>query len=373
MNNQKINIEILDRFINNRCSPEELKLVISWFRDPGSEKELKNRIKEDWKDVYKSEKRTTLDFERLLDRIHHRLNIIAHDHYITGKSEGTKRTDFIRGLYNRFSKIAAILLIPFFLASLWYFTHDDRVFPEDVKTIYSEVYSTYGSKTKLELPDGSTVWLNDGSTLKFPQRFSGKTRTVYLTGEAYFDIIKKPDKSFIVKTSEFDIKVLGTIFNVMAYPEDNTIETTVETGKVILEKPAAKRRVINIAELEPNQRAVFDKKTSKLYTNIVNTEKYTSWRKGNLILRDDPMDDVVRRLKRWYNVDIELLDPELADFTYSATIIDETLLQVLDYLKIITPIEYTCSKREKMPDGTLTKQKIEITIRPGFQEKQKLY
>ncbi|GAI07563.1 unnamed protein product, partial [marine sediment metagenome] len=257
-------------------------------------------------------------------------------------------------------------LIPFFLVSLWYFAHDDRIFPEDVKTIYSEVYSTYGSKTKLELPDGSTVWLNDGSTLKFPQKFSGKTRTVYLTGEAYFDILKKPDKSFIVKTSEFNIRVFGTTFDVMAYPEDNTIETTVETGKVILEKSAAN---IKIAELEPNQRAVFYKKTGKLYTNTVNTEKYTSWREGKLILRDDPMNNVVRKLKRWYNVDIELLDQELADYTYSATIIDETLFQVLDYLKIITPIEYTCSKREKMPDGTLTKQKIEITIRPGFQEK----
>lgn len=369
MNNQKINIEILDRFINNRCSPEELKLVISWFRDPGSEEELKHRVKEDWEEVYKSEKRTTIDFERLLDKIHHRLNIIAHDHLIGGKPEGTKITEFIRRLYNRFSKIAAILLIPFFLVSLWYFAHDDRIFPEDVKTIYSEVYSTYGSKTKLELPDGSTVWLNDGSTLKFPQKFSRKTRTVYLTGEAYFDILKKPDKSFIVKTSEVTIRVLGTTFNVMAYPEDNTIETTVETGKVILEKPAAKRRVIKIAELEPNQRAVFDKNPGKLHTNIVNTKKYTSWREGKLIFRDDPMNDVVKRLKRWYNADIKLIDPELADYTYSATIIDETLFQVLDYFKIITPIEYTCSKREKMPDGTLTKQKIEITIRQGFQEK----
>ncbi len=149
MNNQKINIEILDRFINNRCSPEELKLVISWFRDPGSEEELKHRVKEDWKDVYKSEKRTTIDFKRLLDKIHHRLNIIAHDHLIAGKSEGTKRGEFIRRLFNRLSKIAAILLIPFFLVSLWYFAHDDRIFPEDVKTIYSEVYSTYGSKTAL--------------------------------------------------------------------------------------------------------------------------------------------------------------------------------------------------------------------------------
>ena len=369
MINKKINIGILDRFINNRCSEEELKQVISWFRDSDSKKELMQWVKENWEDVYKSEKRVTIDFGSLLDKVHHRLNISANDGLIAGKSEGTKRGEFISRLYNRFSKIAAILLIPFFLVSLWYFTHDDRIFPEDVKTIYSEVYSTYGSKTKLELPDGSTVWLNDGSTLKFPQRFSGKTRTVFLDGEAYFDIVKNAGKSFIVKTSEFNIRVLGTKFDVMAYPEDNTFETTVETGKVILEKAAAKRRFIEIAELERNQRAVFNKKTGKLNTNIVNTDKYTSWREGKLIIRDDPMNDVVKRFRRWYNVDIELIDPELSDFTYSATIIDETLLQVLDYFKIITPIEYTCSKREKMPDGTLSKQRIEIRIRPDYKEK----
>jgi len=370
MINNKINIEILDRFINNRCTEEELKLVISWFRDSGSEKELRQWVKENWEDVYNSEKRITINFGSLLDKVHHRLNILENDHLIAGKSEGTKRVKFIGRLYNRFSKIAAILLIPFFLASLWYFTHDKRIFPEDVKTIYSEVYSTYGSKTKLELPDGSTVWLSDGSTLKFPQRFIGKTRTVFLDGEAYFDIVKNAGKSFIVKTSEFNIRVLGTTFNVMAYPEDNTIETTVETGKVILEKPVAKKRAIKITELEPNQRAVYNRKNKALCTKTVNTDKYTSWRNGKLILRNDPMNDLVKRFRRWYNVDIELIDPELSDFTYSATIIDETLFQVLDYFKIITPIEYTCSKREKMPDGTLSKRRIEIKIRQDFKEKQ---
>ena len=122
-------------------------------------------------------------------------------------------------------------------------------------------------------------------------------------------------------------------------------------------------RVIEIKELAKNQRAVLDKKTGKLHTSIVDTDKYTSWREGKLILRDDPLNDVIRKFERWYNVDIELLDQELDDLTYSATIFDETLFQVLDYFKIITPIEYTCSKREKKPDGTLTKQRIEITMR----------
>ena len=115
---------------------------------------------------------------------------------------------------------------------------------------------------------------------------------------------------------------------------------------------------------------VFIKKTNKLYKNTVNTEKYTSWRYGKLILRDENMNDLIAKLRRWYNVDIEIIDPELADYNYSATIIDETLFQVLDYFKIVTPIEYTCSKREKMPDGTLTKQRIEIKIRSDFRKKK---
>lgn len=370
MKSKKISFEILDRFFHNKYSEEEVRSIITWFRDPANHDEIENCTKKHWEEVIESGKRTTIDYERLLDKVHHRLNLKGNDTLLADGIERKKPDSFLLKLYQNYSKVAAVILIPILLISLWYFLHADRKLPEREKVIYSEIFTPYGSKTKLDLPDGSTVWLNDGSTLKFPQQFRAKTRTVYLSGEAYFDIQNNPKKSFLVKTPEINIRVLGTKFNVMAYSDESTVETTVETGKVLIEKATVQGEVTAITEIGPNQRSVFNISSGEIFTDKVNTEEFTSWKDGKLILRNDPMTETVQKLERWYNVDIELIDPELDHYTYSATIIDESITTLLDYFKIITPIDYTILKREKRTDGSLGKQKIEIKINPDFKKNQ---
>lgn len=362
----KISFEILDKFYHNIYSQKELQSIIAWFREPGNHEEIETYTKKHWDEVIQSGNRTITDYDRILDKVHHRLNMAASDNILTVIKEKKKSDSFIVRLYKNYSKIAAIILIPLLVLSLWNFLQPGTKFPGKDKVIYSEMFTPNGSKTKLDLPDGSTVWLNDGSKLRFPQQFNKKTRTVYLNGEAYFNIHHNSKKPFVVKTPEINIRVLGTKFNVMAYMDESTIETTVEEGKVLIERINEQGDTKKIVELGPDQQSVYNKNSGETYTNKVNTDEFTSWKDGKLILRNDPLEIAVKKLERWYNVDIKLIDPELAEYTYSATIIDESITTLLDYFKMVTPIDYTLLKREEGPDGTLAKQSIEISIRQDF-------
>ena len=140
---------------------------------------------------------------------------------------------------------------------------------EEEKTIYAEIFSPLAARTRFELPDGSTGWLNSGSTLKFPVKFYGAQRKVELSGEGFFDVVKNSEKPFVVKTSDINIIALGTKFNVLAYPDDETFEITLESGKVVVEKTGVSGEPVKIAELQPDHQLVISRKTGILDTREV--------------------------------------------------------------------------------------------------------
>ena len=202
-----------------------------------------------------------------------------------------------------------------------------------IKTIYAEIFSPLSARTQFELPDGTTGWLNSGSTLKFPVKFRGKQREVKLSGEGFFNVAKDSERPFVVKTSDMNIVALGTRFNVLAYKDDETCEVTLESGKVIVEKTRENGEPVKLAELQPDHQIVISRKTGIIDTKEVVTEKYTSWKEGKLVLRNDSMNEVVKRIGRWYNVEINLKNGELESYRYRATFEDETFSEVLKLLK----------------------------------------
>lgn len=258
-------------------------------------------------------------------------------------------------------KIAAVLFIPLLLSGFLYIYFSES--GQKQRDIYNELNVAFGTISQLVLADGTKVWLNSGTNLKYPINFTSYRREVYLEGEAYFEIAKNRHKPFIVKTSDLDVKVTGTSFNVMAYPEEDMVETTLIMGKASLVKELENSRFKVLAELTPGEKATFDNKERKIVMEKVDTDKIISWKEGQLIFRDDPMDNVVRKLGRWFNTDIELIDDELKSYRYTATFTDESLLQVLELLKVSAPIEYTYSPRTKKADHTFTKRRVEIMIK----------
>lgn len=171
---------------------------------------------------------------------------------------------------------------------------ESRKLPEEV--IYNKIETPFGGKYQINLPDGSKVWLNSASTLRFPALFSGNTREVELSGEAYFDVAKNPDKPFKVVTKDQIVEVLGTQFNINSYSDEETIKTTLIEGSV---KIIYKNRVVL---LSPGQQFQPNMNSSKVVE--ADTEEVTAWKDGYFLFKDEDIQSIMRKISRWYNVEV---------------------------------------------------------------------
>jgi ferric-dicitrate binding protein FerR (iron transport regulator) len=200
--------------------------------------------------------------------------------------------------------------------------HKEAKDNEDVK--YNSLVTPRGKVYNLVLADGTKVWLNASSAIKYPVSFSSDIRKVYLTGEAYFEVARDTLKPFIVSTSEMDIEVLGTIFNVMAYPDDKVMETTLVSGQVKVK--AYKNNMI----LTPGMQAHIDKENKIVNQTKTDTDMFTSWRFGRYIFEYENLEGVMGKLSRWYDVQVSFADTEKKNLHFSGSLfkykeIDETL------------------------------------------------
>ncbi|MEN8249353.1 MAG: FecR domain-containing protein [Bacteroidota bacterium] len=171
------------------------------------------------------------------------------------------------------------------------------------KTGSNEIRVPYGEIFKLILSDGSSVMLNAGSKLTFPQEFTGdlETRTVELEGEAFFSVTKNADRPFIVQTADMNVKVLGTSFNVSAYPEDEYVKTVLVEGAVNV---FDSRNLYEDKTISPNQIAVFERRKNRFRISDVNTADYTAWTTNKLLFNNEPFIDIAKKIERRYNVKI---------------------------------------------------------------------
>jgi transmembrane sensor len=255
-------------------------------------------------------------------------------------------------------RIAAILLLPLLVYSGYISIRNATIKNQQKEHVVMQtITSRQGMITQFDLADGTKVWLNSGSALQFPNSFAGDLREVKLTGEAFFKVTKNKEQPFHVHTRNLDIEVLGTSFNVVSYDDEQQAEVVLVEGKVKLsdEKDQEKKE---FAFILPGQRAVYTEDTKKMETQTVAVDKYIAWRDGNLVFRDDKMEDVVRRLSRWFNVEIIINDPEIKSYIYKATIRNENLSQVLNLLKISAPIDFQITGNKLLSNGEYSKQKV---------------
>jgi len=257
---------------------------------------------------------------------------------------------------------AAVLVLAVALSGLiqLYQTYHEKT--ADEKTGYLEVKTAYGIQSNFYLSDGTEVWLNSGSTLRYPKSFkSKKNRNVELKGEGYFKVTKDPLHPFIVRTQAIDIKVLGTEFNVSAYDDFQSLTVALEKGKVsILKNTDNKSKELLV--LNPNEIVEYNKKENRFYhAQEKYMDKYTAWKKGILMFYGDPIETVVHKLEKWYNVEIRLANKELKTNKFTATFENESLDQVLKYLSMSTPLKYETLPAEMNPDHSFPKRVIVIS------------
>lgn len=210
----------------------------------------------------------------------------------------------------------------------------------------------YGNQSKITLADNTVVWLNAGSRLIYPSQFSGETREVLLFGEAYFEVTKNDKQPFVVKTSDLQVKVLGTKFNISAYAEDKIIQTVLAEGSVAIRRNNAglfeREQVLN-----PNQLAAFNKNSAETRIYEVNAAYYTLWTKGLLSFDEVDFNRILKKVERFYNVSFRFEEPTLGLIRISGKLdLKQHREEVLEYLEKVS-----LTKIEKIDDFTYVVKK----------------
>ncbi|MDL5513953.1 DUF4974 domain-containing protein [Arenibacter sp. M-2] len=209
-------------------------------------------------------------------------------------------------------------------------------------TQYNELEVPYGKRFELELSDGTTVYLNSGSSIKFPVNFiENQIRKVYLTGEAFFKVVKDVKSPFIVNAGGVvNVRVLGTEFNVSAYSDDLNISTVLVSGGVQLCDSLGSDTKNTKMELLPGNRGMWSKEYKEFKIDKVDTSIHTSWVKNKLIFRDSPFSEIRKKLERHYNVSIVNTNAALDDNTFNANFSHESIEEILEILDRTYGIDY---------------------------------
>lgn len=305
-------------YIRNTCNNTEYEEVKRFVADPKNNLELDGLLWETWKEVL-AEHTPVEPHQELLDQIHHQIAL---------QEKNPGRT--IR-LYKTLAQLAGILLVGLILTILF-------LKPSSNHGMTQEITTPKGSRTNFTLSDGTEIWLNGGSTLRYPIVF-GDVRKVSIRGEAYFKVTHN-SSPFVVESQYGEVEVKGTEFDVTAYPDEPFV-TTVVTGSVQYTDNNSHQIL-----LSTGQQVVNDSGTLK--SQKVEAAVFTSWKEGRLIFRDEPFGKVVASLERWYNVDIRLDGDKLKNLKYNGTIEMESFSEVLELINVTTPINYAFDRQTRI-------------------------
>ncbi len=309
---------IIEKYLEGRATESEMKELLDWLR------KKENRF------TFHS---FSLDWKHSLGN--DSIPAESRDGW-TRLQEQLSQKSFTRySELNRLKFIFRVAAVFFFVVSLslsayLYVNHSVKT-PE----IYTSVFAEKGQISKVELPDGSIVWLNSGSEIKYSNRFATENRNIQLTGEAWFHAAKNTELPMFVNCGEISVKVLGTQFNVTAYPETGFIDVVLEEGAVQLLNPDVESFSYN---LKPGERANFNTANRKVTVSNVNTSKFTSWKDGVINIYNQTLEELLARLELRYKQKFQF-DPQLKDIRYTFTIKNETLGEIILLMEKITPVK----------------------------------
>ena len=243
-----------------------------------------------------------------------------------------------RRLFLQYMKYAAAVLLGIGISlSTLYLTNQ-----ENLSTVGNyKLVTSKGEKSYLQLPDGTRVWLNSCTTLEYAENYGHSNRSIYLDGEAYFEVAKNKDLPFVVKANGIDVKSIGTAFNVSAYMEDSQLTTTLFNGKVAVQPTLTKQEVL----LEPNQVAVYDKSRNKIEVVPYDKKLFAQWRGGFLSFEMMYLQDITKLLERNYNVVFRYENQGIKKLRFSGSFRNnEDLSEILNVIKTNTGIRYQILK-----------------------------
>ena len=333
----------LDRvknYLEGKTTETESEQILTWMKDQQNEDESRKILGEIWSGSDIHLLGTKPDFNHMLDELHHQINRNQTSYFIPE----TKSVHRMAGFYRGFSRVAAILILPVIVLSAYLYVIQVKNTAQLAHISTREIYTKPGTRTMIDLPDGTKVWLNDGTSFRYPEHFTGNQREVYVDGEAYFEVESDVDHPFVVNNPMMKTVVTGTHFNINGYVTDHFFEATLLKGKVSLERDH--QSII----LNPGEQVQYDTETQKVIQKNVQPEDATAWINGKLIFKDEKLGMAIRKLARWYNVEIILSDQGLDNYLLTGTFQDEKLDQSLTLISLALPVKFVYKKKTKLTD-----------------------
>ncbi|MGA1978728.1 MAG: FecR family protein [Bacteroidales bacterium] len=339
--------EKIIRFFKGESSNEDASYIDEVFCDNRKEEDLKHLLLKQFYELLSEDEEDKKNLDHILYRIHYDINTRLL----------IQKTWSFDNIVKWSFRIAIIIILPLviFMGVRNY---------EDVyikKQSWVEIKAPAWTRAQFCLPDGTIGWLNSNSSIKYNGNFIND-RKVTLTGEAFFNVFKNKKRPFIVNTSEINVKVVGTKFNIASYENENNVEVVLMEGKLIFNN----KEMDKSYTMNPNDIVIYDKTLKDFSTEVVDPNKYSSWTAGKLEFRNDPLDVIARRIERWYDIDVEInIDVRSAEkIRWRATFIDDNLEEVLYLLKRSLHVDYKIENQKLQPNGTFTKRKVTITLKP---------
>ncbi len=330
---------VIVNYLSGSSTVEEIQRLESWI----SESDENQKYFRQFKNIWEASIELPISSDKALTKILKQIN---------SKHKSLSFWQFIQ-------RVAAILFIPLLISMLWMYSGKSFNFL-NTEISYNKVVAAFGTFSLIELPDGSKVWLNSGSSIRYPDKFNNNNRMVYLVGEAYFEVQSNAIKPFLVNTAYFTVKATGTKFSVRAEKDFRTPSVTLIEGKVAVRKANSDKNNSLISFLQPNQHMTYDTLNGHITIDTEDTYKHVAWKDGKLVFRNDNICEVARRISLQYNVDIEIKGGEIKKYRYRATFENEPLGELLRLLKISSAIDYREVKPKALPDGSFSRRKIII-------------
>lgn len=322
-----MNQELVKRYLENKCTPEEVKEINSWLTDPANAILVESQMRAYWDEV--PQYAPTPDLSPILANILKQVD--------TKKALPVSVKQKPSRLYLKLAAVFLVLMVCLAVVLISRKRSFDSVQTQSWLQKHEDVIPA-GVPREILLSDGTKVWLNAKSTLKYAKTFEGQKREVFLDGEAYFDVAEDKTRPFIVYTNDIHVTVLGTAFTVKSYKDDATSEAVLVRGKVLVEKQNL--LTLEVQQLKPNERAVFNRASKKISVSNVTASNFTTWREGTLRFEGEPISNVLRTLQRWYGVEIIFQDGPPTTCVLTARIHNETLEETLELLRFSTGVEY---------------------------------
>lgn len=318
---------LLKAYADNTCTRTEMEELFHFISASKDNTQFSGMLQEVWSDIGEHEKLPAIDNNELFERI---------------REEAAPR---IGRPWFSWARVAAILLVTVTAAILYY-----AITPPQkplAKNKFNNADIATATHKFINLPDGSTVLLNNNSTLEFPDKFSGNTREVILTGEAYFDIDSDPQRPFIIHTGKVQTKVLGTAFNIRAYPDEEDVTVTVTKGKVRVEM---ENKTLGI--ITPNQQISFNKNNSSIVQHAILADSVLTWKENDLVFDNLTFEEAARVIEKQYNVVIQFENDRLKKCRFHASFLNENdVKQVLTVLCDLNKATYRINHNQVMISG----------------------